>query len=128
MNDTQDFTIKNGILTRYDGPGGDVTVPVGVTGIGKSAFFNRADLTSAVLPDGIVKIGIAAFFGCTGLAREILPDGVAEIGASAFNGCPDLTIHAPAGSYAETFAGQHRSINFIPSCGEQIGTGGVSHA
>ena len=34
------FEIENGVLKRYVGFGGDVTVPEGVTNIGGGAFHN----------------------------------------------------------------------------------------
>ena len=30
---------ENGVLTKYTGPGGEVTIPAGVTAIGDSAFY-----------------------------------------------------------------------------------------
>lgn len=33
-----DFSISNGVLVKYNGSGGDVIIPDGVTTIGKSAF------------------------------------------------------------------------------------------
>lgn len=33
-----EFEIENGVLTKYNGPGGDVTIPDGVVGIGAYAF------------------------------------------------------------------------------------------
>lgn len=30
----EEFTIEDGVLTKYNGPGGDVVVPDGVTSIG----------------------------------------------------------------------------------------------
>ena len=56
------------------------------------------------LPDGLTKIGDEAFSGCTGLTSVTIPAGVKKIDWSVFRDCPNLTIHAPAGSYAEEFA------------------------
>ena len=38
MSNLSDFIIKNGVLKKYTGPGGDVVIPEGVTSIGKDAF------------------------------------------------------------------------------------------
>lgn len=38
MENKQDFVIKEGVLKEYTGPGGDVTIPEGVTKIGNWAF------------------------------------------------------------------------------------------
>ena len=34
MENKQDFVITKGVLKKYKGPGGDVTIPAGVTEIG----------------------------------------------------------------------------------------------
>ena len=34
MGSTDDFRVKEGVLVEYRGPGGDVTIPEGVTIIG----------------------------------------------------------------------------------------------
>ena len=85
MENKQEFVIETGALTRYKGPGGDVTIPKGVT-----------------------KIGRWAFEGCTGLTSVTIPEGVTEIGRHAFYGCKKLTIHAPAGSAAEQYAKKYK--------------------
>jgi hypothetical protein len=53
-----------------------------------------------------------AFSGCTGLASIALPKRVTEIGIDAFKDCTNLIIHAPAGSYAETYA-KENNIPFM---------------
>ena len=60
-----------------------------------------------VLQEGIAKIGARAFMGCVYLTDCVLPGTVSEIGVEAFKGCHKLTIHAPAGSYAEQYANEN---------------------
>ena len=45
VENKQDFVIENGVLEKYKGPGGDVTIPEGVTEIGSSAFDGCKKLT-----------------------------------------------------------------------------------
>ena len=40
-----DFVIEDGVLKKYNGPGGDVVVPEGVTAIGANAFTGCTGLT-----------------------------------------------------------------------------------
>ena len=56
MNNSNDFVIENGILEEYNGPGGDVVVPEGVTRVGAVPFKDCESLTSIVLPEGVEMI------------------------------------------------------------------------
>ena len=121
------FTVKKGVLTRYDGPGGDVAVPGGIEKIGKWSFSGHAGLASVSIPEGVAGIGECAFHDCARLERVRIPEGaagigsgafygckclkdvyvpasVARIGRDAFAGCTGLVIRAPAGSRAESYA------------------------
>ena len=85
MENKQDYVIKDGVLIKYRGPGGDVTIPEGVTEIGSSAFD-----------------------GCTRLTDINIPGSVREIGTWAVACWPKPTIHAPAGSYVEEYAKKNK--------------------
>ena len=91
MSNASDFIIENGVLTKYVGPGGDVTVPEGVTSIGREAFQRYGILKSITIPKGVTNIGALAFDGCWQLTSITIPDGVTSIGHSAFYGCRSLT-------------------------------------
>ena len=87
-----DFTIdENGVLTKYTGSDAVVTVPDGVTAIGKEAFYAKSAITEIHLPTGITSIGANAFQSCTGLTELHLPTGITSIGDSAFRSCTGLT-------------------------------------
>ena len=95
----QEFEIENGKLIKYNGPGGDVVIPAGVTEIGDSAFSDCDGLTSITIPDSITRIGDSAFFGCIGLTSVTIPDSVTEIGDNPFDYCVGLTsIEVDAGN------------------------------
>ncbi len=108
-----DFQIKNGVLTKYTGSGGHVTIPEGVRKIGKRAFTGCKPLTDVVIPEGVEEIGEKAFMFCESLTSVslpstlrkldegcflhcstlpeiVIPEGTAEIGNDAFYSCPRL--------------------------------------
>ncbi|MCM1224848.1 MAG: leucine-rich repeat domain-containing protein [Lachnospiraceae bacterium] len=86
-----DFVIENGVLTKYNGSGGDVVIPDGVTKIGEFAFSACSSLTSVIIPNSVTEIGYDAFYGCSSLTNVIIPDSVTEIGGVyTFFGTPWL--------------------------------------
>ena len=67
-------------------------IPVGVTSISNSAFYNCSELTELTIPNSVTSIGDEAFYGCSGLTGQLLiPNNVTSIGNSAFGGCSGLT-------------------------------------
>lgn len=108
MSSASDFVIENGVLKKYVGPGGDVTVPEGVTEIGYEAFKYCKSLTGIIIPEGVTRIGNSAFAD-TGLANVTLPNSIEIIGRGAFHWCEKLTAVALPENIAEiepeTFAG-----------------------
>lgn len=66
-----------------------ITLPKGLTEIGKNAFAN-AGLESITLPEGLIKIGENAFAN-TGLDSVTIPSSVTSIGQYAFYHCLSLT-------------------------------------
>ena len=85
MSSASDFVIKDGVLIKYVGSGGNVVIPEGVTSIGRSAFENCSSLTSVTIPESVTEIGWSAFENCSSLAS------VTSIGDSAFENCRSLT-------------------------------------
>ena len=97
----QDFVIVDGVLTGYNGTGGAVTVPSGVTSIGECAFEGRYDLTSVEIPSGVTNIDYLAFYFCDGLTSVALPSSLTRIREGAFAFCEGLTSVTLPSSIAE---------------------------
>lgn len=90
-DDSVNFVIENGVLTKYNGWQSFVVIPDEVTAIGDGAFKNNTTMLSVEIPDGVKSIGNEAFYGCTRLAGVLIPDSVESIGNSAFSGCTALS-------------------------------------
>lgn len=92
-----DFVIENGTLVSYNGPGGAVSIPEGVTAIGDEAF-EYTEITSVNFPNSLTTIGWGAFIYCSGLTSVSIPNGVTSIGERAFEGCDNLqSVKLPVG-------------------------------
>lgn len=67
-----------------------VTLPNGITVIGKDALCGLKNITSVTLPNSLKSISDGAFYGCSSLTSIILPDGVERLGSCAFAQCESL--------------------------------------
>ena len=106
---------EGAIISGYKGTDDQITIPrfVGnraVVSIKESAFAFDGNVKKVVLSEGIKTIeGLA--FSTSELEEITIPASVSEIGEGAFYACL-VTIHAPAGSYAETYA-KENNIPFV---------------
>ena len=89
-----------------------ILLPKGITEIGTGAFSDCVNMTSITIPEGVTSLGGWCFYRCSRLMNVSIPGSVTYIGAVVFSECPKLTIHAPAGSYAETYA-KENNIPFV---------------
>ena len=69
----EDFLIEDGVLLRYAGPGGNVTVPAGVREIGRKAFFQRGKAGGPAVLRGQDAAGFAGFEAEGERCREEAP-------------------------------------------------------
>lgn len=67
-----------------------ITIPKGVTKIGKSAFWKCTELQYISLPEGLLSIGESAFTECHSLVNIDLPKTLTYLGDDAFLGCENL--------------------------------------
>lgn len=108
-----DFVIDaEGVLIKYTGPGGEVIIPEGVTGIDEGAFYGCTGLTGVTISGDVTSIGSYAFHGCTSLTSVTIPEGVTVIGEAAFYRCSNLTVYGTEGSRAEQYC-MANDISFV---------------
>ncbi len=110
-SDVPEFEIdKDGTLTKYNGPGGDVVIPHGVKKIGVwfadkeydieggrirllrgyHGAFEHRNIVSVKLPNGLTEIGRLAFNDCINLEKINFPNTLKTIGDHAFAYCRSL--------------------------------------
>ena len=68
-----------------------ITIPAGVTTIGRQAFSGATFLTSITMQPGVTTIELGAFNGMTSLSDITIPEGVTTIGSQAFGSASALT-------------------------------------
>ncbi len=86
----------------------EVVIPKSVTTIEEGAFDNCKSLKNIVLPEGVKTIKKEAFWGCDSLESITLPQSLKSIPTySPFWYSNNLTVYAPAGSYAEKYVKEH---------------------
>jgi len=90
----------------------EISIPGRVLEIGHGAFENCFAMKKAIISEGVTEIGERAFYFCKEMQSISIPASVTSIGFVTFSGCEKLTIHAPAGSYAETYA-KENNIPFV---------------
>lgn len=106
-----EFNIRSdGVLLHYEGPGGDVVIPDGVTDLAEGAFSHCDRLRSVVIPEGVTQIRQSVFNHCENLVNVSLPSSLTTIKSDAFAYCinlQDITIPAnvttiEGGAFEET--------------------------
>ena len=102
---------------------GTVSIPSGVTTIGRSAFSNCEGLASIDIPLSVTNLEQGAFSGCRGLTTVTIPSSVTSIGSMAFqfcNGLQSVTIPESVTSIGRQWAFYccHK-LKSVTMCGER---------
>lgn len=74
-----------------------ITIPAGVTVIGKETFSGCSGLSAVVIPAGVTSIDYRAFYQCNALASVTLPSSVTTLGKEVFTGCADAAFQTYGG-------------------------------
>lgn len=86
---TENFQIQDGVLIKYLGKSSTITLPKGITTIGKFAF-DSTSIISVTMPNTVITISEDAFSWCEYLSVVELSESVKTIGKYAFSGCEML--------------------------------------
>lgn len=78
-------------------------VPDGTKTIGYNSL-RSTQFTEITLPASVQTIEDYALVNCSNLKKIVIPQTVSSIGENTFYNCGNVTIYAPANSYAESFA------------------------
>lgn len=79
----EEFVIQDGTLIKYNGNGGNVVIPDGVTVIADGVF-KETDIISVEIPEGVQVIGEYAFAYCDSLENVEFPSMLISIEHGAF--------------------------------------------
>ena len=90
----------------------DISLPKHLENIWMGAFTNCRELTEIIIPHTVKAIRNYSFRLCKKLTNVYFSENTVEISSKAFGDCKMLTIHAPAGSYAEKYA-KENNIPFV---------------
>lgn len=87
----KDFRINNGILEFCTTDGSSViTIPEGVTVIGREVFENFKGLKSVGMRNSVSRIGMWAFYMCKNLRKIRMSNNLVSIATGAFAECVNL--------------------------------------
>ena len=113
-------------IGRYNGPGGDVTVPETAEGeavhaVGDAVFARNADIVSLTIPGHIRSLGGSAINSCDNLERVTLEEGLQAIEYSNFFSIPKLTeVTIPSTvvliDYSFNWCDNLRTVTFLGEC------------
>ena len=92
-----------------------VSLPDGMTSIGRHAFYDCSSLSSVTIPDSVTSIGGHAFHGCSFLSSVTIPDSVTSIETHAFYGCSSLSSVTIPDSMTSIGSGAFRNCSSLSS-------------
>ena len=94
----EDFEVVDHVLVKYNGPGGNITIPKNVEKIFPNVFLNNSHITTVNIQEGVFEICDNAFDGCNQMQKVHFPSTLRSIGKGAFNNCRKMKeLNLPQG-------------------------------
>lgn len=106
--------IEDGVLMAFSINLKAITLPEGITALGKSSFFDKKGIVSIVLPRSLREIRANAFLNCLSLEEVTLQNDDLILDEKAFRGCCNLKrIHLLGETYLLEEETSHELIGRI---------------
>lgn len=106
--------IEDGVLKAFSVNLKSITLPEGITAIGKASFFDKKGVVSLTLPKSIKSIMSNAFLNCISLEEITFRSECVELDDKAFRGCNNLKrIHLNKATYSLEEISDNEFINSI---------------
>ncbi len=93
--------IEDGMLCTFNINLKNITLPEGITAIGKACFFDKKGIVSLILPESLREIRANAFLNCTSLEEITIQNENLTLDDKAFRGCCNLKkVHLSGKTYS----------------------------
>lgn len=101
-------------LYNYFGKESIITIPENINELAAGCFAGNEVIKEVTFPKTVEAMDMCCFNNCPSLQKVYITANLVTFGCdnSSFGNCPNLTIYAPAGSAAETYA-KENNIPFI---------------
>ncbi|MBR1633636.1 MAG: leucine-rich repeat protein, partial [Lachnospiraceae bacterium] len=114
---TSDFVLNGTTVTGYNGSGGAITLPNGVTGIAGYVFQNKG-ITSVSGTGTLEQIGEKAFADNAGLTSFTIPSSLDTLAQNAFSGTSISSFNGSSGEYTTSggsiYSGSGSTLYIVP--------------
>ena len=90
--------IEDGVLLSFNINLKSISLPEGITAIGKGCFFDKKGIVNITLPESLREIRANAFLNCTSLEEVTLLNEDVVLDGKAFRGCCNLKMVNIAGN------------------------------
>lgn len=108
--------IEDGVLSKFSINLKNITLPEGISAVGKSCFFDKKGIVSITFPGSLKEIRSNAFLNCIGLEEITFQNEDVILDEKAFRGCCNLKrVHLSGKAYILSEVPSDRPVNELIS-------------